>query len=299
MSCEPLSVFSARTRDSLALGPWRRRRRLRRLLAVLDRADRGHPRPRSAGRAQGDWTRRLTAAFLAVAIVAAVGGTFAHKQWGLAVDTDGFHLPSPLGRPPVVAIGVGSFDFMRTQDASDRPVAYDPCRPIEYAVNDALAPSGAGELIGSAVDEISAATGLVFRYVGETAEQPRPTPQALLVRRRPVLIAWTTPEVVPDLSGDIAGVGGSTSRLDEYTGQRQYVTGMVALDVTQLTEIMARPGGPAQVRAIVLHELGHLVGLDHVDDPGELMYAKNVGRLDLGPGDREGLAALGSGRCFH
>jgi hypothetical protein len=34
-------------------------------------------------------------------------------------------------------------------------------------------------------------------------------------------------------------------------------------------------------------------------DPGELMHADNVGRLALGPGDREGLAALGSGRCFH
>jgi hypothetical protein len=41
------------------------------------------------------------------------------------------------------------------------------------------------------------------------------------------------------------------------------------------------------------------VGLDHVEDPGELMYADNVGRVTLGPGDRRGLAALGSGQCFH
>jgi hypothetical protein len=38
--------------------------------------------------------------------------------------------------------------------------------------------------------------------------------------------------------------------------------------------------------------------LDHVDDPSELMYDRNVGLTEFGPGDREGLAALGSGSCF-
>ena len=74
---------------------------------------------------------------------------------------------------------------------------------------------------------------------------------------------------------------------------------MVALDTPQLTEIMASPNGADHARAIIVHELGHLVGLAHVDDPNELMYADNLGRLDLGPGDRRGLVALGSGRCIH
>jgi hypothetical protein len=104
---------------------------------------------------------------------------------------------------------------------------------------------------------------------------------------------------VTGLGGTVAGVGGSTPGLDEYAGELRYVTGAVALDAPQLTDVMARPNGPAQVRAIIVHELGHLVGLQHVPDPAELMYPKNVGQLDLGPGDREGLAALGSGRCFH
>jgi predicted Zn-dependent protease len=74
---------------------------------------------------------------------------------------------------------------------------------------------------------------------------------------------------------------------------------MVALDAPQLKRVLSRRHGRELVRAIIVHELGHLVGLDHVNDPGELMHADNVGRLALGPGDREGLAALGSGRCFH
>jgi hypothetical protein len=291
-------VLSAKARDSLLLGPWRRRRRMHRLLKELDRADAGRP-VRSAARVRGDWKRRLTATVLAVVLTVAVGGSIAHKQFGLTLSADGIHLDSPLGTPPEVVAGTGSFEYMLTQRGSEQPVAYDPCDPVEYLVNDALAPVGADELLSDAVDEVSAATGLVFRAVGTTDDLPRRKPHALVPRREPVLIAWTTPEVVPDLAGRVAGVGGSTARGDGYGGGLRYVTGMVALDAPQLAGVLLRPMGREQVRAIVLHELGHLVGLDHVGDPGELMYEDNVGKLDLGPGDREGLAALGSGRCFH
>lgn len=269
-----------------------------RLLRELDRLDAGHPRPRSAARVRGDVRRRVTATALALGLVVIIGGAFAHKQWGLTITADGLRLATPLGTPPEVA-GGGSFAYMATQQTSDRPVAYDPCDPVEYVVNDALAPEGTDGLLVSAVEEISAATGLAFRAGGTTDEEPRERPQALGPRRRPVLVAWTTPDVVPDLSGSVAGVAGSAARHDEYTGESRYVTGMVALDAPQLAEIVARPQGAEQVRAIVVHELGHLVGLDHVDDPGELMYPENTGRTDLGPGDRQGLASLGAGRCFH
>ena len=51
------------------------------------------------------------------------------------------------------------------------------------------------------------------------------------------------------------------------------------------------------VQAVVMHELGHGLGLDHVDDRKQLMYQDNVGLTELGPGDRRGLALLGQGKC--
>jgi len=43
----------------------------------------------------------------------------------------------------------------------------------------------------------------------------------------------------------------------------------------------------------VLHEIGHLVGLDHVDAKAEVMFGEwNTGRTAFGRGDRAGLAAL-------
>ncbi|HEX6418878.1 MAG TPA: matrixin family metalloprotease, partial [Acidimicrobiales bacterium] len=75
-------------------------------------------------------------------------------------------------------------------------------------------------------------------------------------------------------------------------------TGLVVIDGPQMAELLAGPGGREAVRAVLLHELGHLVGLDHVDDPGQLMQP--VAQADLvafGPGDLTGLAHLGRGAC--
>jgi predicted Zn-dependent protease len=39
-----------------------------------------------------------------------------------------------------------------------------------------------------------------------------------------------------------------------------------------------RPLGPDDVRVVALHEIGHLIGLDHSPDSTDLMFAKAVVR---------------------
>jgi predicted Zn-dependent protease len=51
------------------------------------------------------------------------------------------------------------------------------------------------------------------------------------------------------------------------------------------------------MRAILDHELGHVVGLGHVQDPHELMYDEQLERTTFGPGDLQGLARVGSVAC--
>jgi hypothetical protein len=182
-------------------------------------------------------------------------------------------------------------------------VAYDPCRPVEIVVNRDQEPPGSRGVVEEAVASVADATGLRLSIVGTTgepADPDRPAQDGARYGRgwSPALVVWTDPGRVPRLAGDVAGLGGSQTAPAMASEPRHYVTGTVSLDAPQLTRVLARPGGRAQVRAIVMHELGHLVGLDHVDSAAELMFADNVGQLDWGPGDREGLAALGRGRCF-
>jgi hypothetical protein len=200
------------------------------------------------------------------------------------------------------ASGSGSFAFLAHQPGDpETPVAYDPCRPVEVRINPAGGPPGAVDLVRRAMAEVSTATGLDLRFDGLTDE--RPQWKSMFVpsflgrpRTRPVLVSWATEAQVPELAGDVAGIGGSLPGRGA-DGVFRYVTGGVTLDAGSFSLLATRPEGTAQMGAIVLHELGHVVGLAHVHDRGELMNSENLGLLDFGTGDRLGLARLGSGSC--
>ncbi len=59
--------------------------------------------------------------------------------------------------------------------------------------------------------------------------------------------------------------------------------------------------GPWSHGLILMHELGHAMGLGHVHDPHQVMYSGRYPDLrvdDWGPGDLEGLRQVGApDRC--
>jgi hypothetical protein len=76
------------------------------------------------------------------------------------------------------------------------------------------------------------------------------------------------------------------------------VSGQIELDTPQFRQLLGAPGGDDAARAIIMHELGHLIGLDHVDDPTQLMYAQaSHDILTFADGDLTGLSLLGQGEC--
>ncbi|MET3366840.1 UNVERIFIED_CONTAM: hypothetical protein ABIE34_000061 [Jeotgalibacillus campisalis] len=207
---------------------------------------------------------------------------------------------APLARPSAPGTTNDSYKFLATND-DGTPVGYSPCRPLHYVVNDASAPIGSDALLTAALANVSAASGIQFIRDGTTDELPVDRrepyqPSKYGDRWAPLLISWTTPVEAPALADNVIGTGGSTM-YSLNKGPKSYITGSLELDTPQVTELLASPGGADYVLAVMQHELGHVMGLDHVDDPIQLMYPE-IGAPDgLAAGDLNGLYLLSSAPC--
>jgi hypothetical protein len=203
--------------------------------------------------------------------------------------------------PPLTGAVEGQgFRFLGHQPESRKPVTWSPCRPVHYVVRPDHAPPGGAAILADAVAAVSAATGLRFVDDGATAEGPSEDRQSYQPHRygrrwAPVLIAWATVDEVPDFGVDIAGEAGAVP-VTTPSGDRTYVSGTVDLGADAVTRLVTGYGAPAAV-AVVEHELGHLVGLAHVNDAQQVMYARGSQAFGYGAGDLAGLAALGHGAC--
>lgn len=209
---------------------------------------------------------------------------------------------SPLGQPAQLVATSTSYGYEQLQADGVTPVAYDPCRPIHYVTRPDGAPADGPQLVADAVAQISLATGLQFIDDGPTEEAPSETralfqPELYGDRWVPVLVSWSTPDEAPRLQDDVVGFGGS-AYVSRDGSPAFYVTGQVTLDAAKLSDTLAEPNGTATARAVVMHELSHVVGLSHVDDTAQVMYPQARRSVtELGAGDLTGLATLGRGAC--
>ena len=98
---------------------------------------------------------------------------------------------------------------------------------------------------------------------------------------------------------EVAGFAGPDTVYSSGTEQRIVsVSGTVTMDATW-SQYIVDVGYPEELWWVLAHEIGHVVGLDHVDDPDHLMHGGNDGYRDvLGPGDIEGFAIAGSNPCL-
>lgn len=277
----------------------------------------GAPDPLQEGRGKG--RRRLTGWLTTLTVLAVLLGIgFGAQQLGINPlagpgaaaakpsngPTPGFEeASSPIGTPPPTTDMTSvSYRFAATQPDGVSPVTWSPCRPIHYVVRPLNQPPSGPAAVAQAVASLSAATGLTFIDDGPTDEVPSGSREPYLPDRygdrwAPVLVAWATPDEVPDFGIDVAGEAGAT-RVTTPSGDATYVSGIVYLDPAKYLEIASR-SGQAIADSVILHELGHLVGLAHVNDPGQLMWPRgnSAGLTTFQPGDQAGLNALGRGPC--
>lgn len=205
-------------------------------------------------------------------------------------------LPAPALAPASEGQG---FRFSRHEE-DGAPVTWSPCRPVHFVTRPDHAPVAGDQMISQAFSNLGAATGLEFIHDGSTTEGPTEDrrvyqPDVYGDRWAPVLVAWATRSEVPDFGVDIIGEAMPIG-IRTPSGDTTYISGVVYLDAVKMAEL-ASTRGHAHASAVIQHELGHLVGLAHVDDASQLMTPRAGDVTDFQHGDRAGLAAVGRGAC--
>jgi hypothetical protein len=194
------------------------------------------------------------------------------------------YTPNAVGSAPTA----GSHGFLyRLVDGSF--ARWNPCKPISYRVNYAGAPAFARSEVDAAVARVEAATGIDLVDLGDLGGADGNS--GIAPAGVDAVIAFVSPAENQSIV-NVAGLGGGGYAAPWNGAGARVVSGFVLINETLgFTEGL----GPSGLQGLLLHELGHMMGLDHVQDLGEVMYpVMHAVPNGYGPGDRQGLWHLGA-----
>lgn len=208
--------------------------------------------------------------------------------------------PSPSLTPSPRRKVDGAFRFL--ERVAGDPVRWNPCDTIAYAVNTAGAHSSVRADLREALRRVTRATGIEFRSVGATRETFIRAYQRMrydgVVRKAALILIWVEHEdyeaILRRLNDPRPSIAFAKTMAGLYAHRDQYFGGIIVMDADATAGLGF--GYRYAHGSVLLHELGHIMGLDHVKDPDQLMYSgrhPNFRLRDFGPGDLEGLRRLG------
>ncbi|HEX4901516.1 MAG TPA: DUF4214 domain-containing protein [Acidimicrobiales bacterium] len=192
----------------------------------------------------------------------------------------------------------GTWAYLDPTADAGRPAGWARCRPVYVVAN----PTGIPEaeradflaMLRYALDAISAATDQDWVYVGRTAYRAIDDTSVNRVLGL-VTISFMS---APDPNDAAAAWANTVLGRNSSTGTVTYLSGSVNLNATRLVNDLDGEVTPL-VATTLMHELGHIAGLDHVADRTQLMSAVYEAPPEptfeqYRDGDRAGLGRVGS-----
>ncbi len=187
---------------------------------------------------------------------------------------------------------------------------WNPCTPITYMVNPNGAPADWAADVTGALQRVTSAAGLRFQYLGTTTAIPQGIGTDTTAN---LLIAYLRPGQSPlipvgEARNGLAGKGGAAGiPVNTASGVQGRLTGgTVALNLDIVRGLPAgfgkgRTTGYVGTRGqLLMHEIGHAMGLGHVNSEPQIMYPQMGAKYaSWGAGDLAGLTSVGAkGGCL-
>jgi hypothetical protein len=252
----------------------------------------------------GGTRRARTALGIALALLLGAGGSGSasavEAMTGLGATT-GSVAPGPAVTGPHAGYQLST---ERMPDGRTLVLRWNPCQAITYKVNlSALAQPQREAVLGedrTALGRLASVSGLRFAYRGATTEIPNSTSLDRQSAQIVVAVTTTGRTDFPIGHGTLGYGGRSWYWWWQQSGNRvtygaAITRGFVVLDVAGLRGLRAGFGRGLDRGNLLLHELGHAVGLDHAGSRASLMYPElSPGSPDgYAAGDRAGLSRIG------